>query len=118
MICAVYDRPNHRVTVKGHAGAAPHGEDLVCAAVSALLCTLAEAVRRLECNHQVEQAEIRLMAGDAEISFVSEYECMVNTVVDTVCLGLECMAEQYPQHMRFEVIRWARDEDAGVCPCD
>lgn len=109
MIRAVYDRPAHRVTVTGHAGAAPHGEDLVCAAVSALVCTLAEAVRRLERNHQAENVEIRLFAGDAEVSFVSEYECLANAVVDTVCLGLECLAKEYPQYVRYEMIRWHRD---------
>jgi len=112
MIRVVYDRPNHRVTVTGHAGAAPHGEDLVCAAVSALLCTLAEAVRRLERNHQAEQAVIRLLPGDGEVSFVSEYECLVNSVVDTVCLGLECLATVYPDNVTFEVIRWHREADA------
>ena len=110
MIRVVYDRPNHRVTVTGHAGAAPHGEDPVCAGVSALLCTLAEAVRRLERNHQAEQAVIRLLPGDGEVSFVSEYECLVNSVVDTVCLGLECLAKAYPQYVGYEVIKWKRDE--------
>lgn len=112
MIRAVYDRPAHRVTVTGHAGTAPHGENLVCAAVSALLCTLAEAVRRLERNRQAEQVTIRLESGDGEVAFASEYECLVNPVVDTVCLGLECLAEQYPQHMTYEVIRWHREADA------
>lgn len=109
MIRAVYDRPAHRVTVTGHAGAAPHGEDLVCAAVSALVGTLAEAVRRLERNRQAENVEIRLFAGDAEVSFDSEYECLVNSVVDTVCLGLECLAKAYPQYVRYELIRWATE---------
>lgn len=103
MIRAVYDRAHHRVTVKGHAGAAPYGEDPVCAGVSVLLCTLAEAVRRLERNHQAEQVEIRLLAGDGEISFESEYPCLVNSVMDTVCLGLECMAKQYPDYVSYAV---------------
>lgn len=104
MIHAVYDRPNHRVTVTGHAGAAPHGEDLVCAAVSALLCTLAETVRRLERNHQAERVVIRLLPGDGAVSFVSEYECLANAVMDTVCVGLECLAKQYPEYVRYEVM--------------
>lgn len=104
MIRAVYDRDAHRVTVKGHAGAAPHGEDLICAAVSALLCTLAEAVRRLEEHGRAEHVEIRLFAGDAEISFHSACECPVIAVVDTVCLGLECLAAQYPEHVVYEAV--------------
>lgn len=103
MIRIVYDRPNHRVTAKGHAGAAPHGEDLVCAGVSALLCTLAEAVYCLEQHGLAEQVEIRLFQGDGSIGFASEYDCLVNTVVDTVCLGLESMAKQYPKYVTYVV---------------
>lgn len=36
------------LTVSGHAGAAPHGEDLVCAAVSALVETLALGLERFD----------------------------------------------------------------------
>lgn len=111
MIRAVYDRPAHRVTVTGHAGAAPHGEDLVCAAVSALLCTLAEAVRRMERSRQAEQVVIRLEEGYGEVAFASEYECLVNSVVDTVCLGLECLAKEYPQYVTYELIKWHRETD-------
>ena len=38
---------DNEISVKGHAGFAPHGRDLVCAAVSALTLTLAESLNAL-----------------------------------------------------------------------
>ena len=47
MVVIDYNRQFPRVTVKGHAGTAPAGQDLVCAAVSTLTYTLAENVAQL-----------------------------------------------------------------------
>lgn len=38
----------HEITMSGHAGIAPRGYDLVCAAVSALTYTLIDAIRAME----------------------------------------------------------------------
>lgn len=42
MICAVFGE--NRVTLRGHAGYAPPGEDIVCAAASALVFALIGAL--------------------------------------------------------------------------
>jgi len=110
MIRVTYDRKAHWLTVKGHAGASPHGEDIVCAGVSALVCTLAEAVRCMERNKQVQQVEIKLLAGDGEIRFETEYPCLANSVADTVCLGLACLAKQYPDYVSYEERRPGRND--------
>lgn len=47
MICAVFGED--RVTLRGHAGYAPPGEDIVCAAASALVFALIGRWRKRAC---------------------------------------------------------------------
>ena len=49
------------LTVKGHANSAPHGEDLVCAAVSSILVGGCNALKEPNCF------AIKLNEGDASI---------------------------------------------------
>ena len=49
------------VTLEGHAGSDVYGRDLVCAAVSALVLTLAEAVK------DKPEAEVILSPGNSHI---------------------------------------------------
>lgn len=98
MIEIIYHRRYDRVTVKGHAGTAPAGEDLVCAAVSALTYTLAENVAQLHRLGKVTEPEIRLENGDAEISCVpvEGYRSIVRVIFGAVCIGFALLAEKYP----------------------
>ncbi|MBO5497246.1 MAG: ribosomal-processing cysteine protease Prp, partial [Oscillospiraceae bacterium] len=48
MTRAIYDREQLRLTLEGHAGAGPRGDDLVCAALSMLAMTLERRVRERE----------------------------------------------------------------------
>ena len=75
MIQIIYDG-NCRITLEGHAGFAPKGRDLVCAAVSGLTLGLKE---------QAEQAELErgfgvLQGGDPRIysAFAAGYESLAN----------------------------------------
>lgn len=53
--------------IRGHAGSAPRGEDLVCAAASMLVQTLACTVLRLEEQGETAAVRIRLRPGRAAI---------------------------------------------------
>ena len=55
MIHAVYYKKYHRVTVKGHAHSAEKGRDLVCAAASMLVSTLAANVAQLHTKGIVQK---------------------------------------------------------------
>ena len=74
-----------RIRVSGHAGAGPHGYDLVCAAVSAL-------TQSLELN--AEQAETFDKAGLSEIDMPF---CITNLVLYKSYLrSMQVLADQYP----------------------
>lgn len=106
MIEIVYDRANLNVTVKGHAGSAEHGHDLVCSAVSILCYTLGANVAKYSTNKkQVRNAVVRLDDGDAEISCrpVHGFRAVVTLVFDVVCEGFLLMSQQYPDYVTYSV---------------
>lgn len=105
MIKIVYYRSYHRVTAEGHACSAEDGRDLVCAAVSALIYTLANNVERLSNSGSVRCEALKTEPGDAEISCTPRHNMRhVSTLIfDTVCTGLACLAAQYPQYVSYEV---------------
>jgi len=72
-----------RVTVTGHAGAGPPGHDIVCAGVSALFLTLAEAAQALT----EDKIECDISSGKAEIRYKdpSEKLCLL---VDSFYIGI------------------------------
>lgn len=103
MVAIDYDREYLRVTVNGHAGTAPAGMDLVCAAVSTLTYTLAVNVKQLHRWKQVTKPKIRLENGDAEISCVPVEACrsIVKDVFEAVCIGFALLAEKYPDAVSY-----------------
>ena len=105
MVDIVYYRRFNRVTVRGHAGTAPAGQDLVCAAVSTLTYTLAENVAQLHRWRKVAKPKIRLENGDAEISCVPAAACRsaVMDVFEAVCIGFALLEEKYPDVISYRV---------------
>ena len=97
MVTIDYDRKCTRVTVKGHAGTAPAGQDLVCAAVSTLTYTLAENVAQLHRLGKVAEPEIRLENGYAEISCVpvEGYQSGIRIIFEAVCIGFALLSGKY-----------------------
>ena len=81
MIKITASRKNGKIinlTVKGHANSAPHGEDLVCAAVSSILVGGCNALSQPNCF------AIKLDSGDAsvtEISHANEHDYEVLEVM-------------------------------------
>lgn len=77
-----------RIRVSGHAGAGPHGYDLVCAAVSAL-------TQSLEIN--AERAESFDKAG---LSKIDMPYCIANLVLYKSYLrSMRVLADQYPDNI-------------------
>lgn len=105
MIDITYYRNYNRVTVKGHAGTAPEGQDLVCAAVSAITGTLAANMEQLAQEGAVRAPCIRLDKGDAEIGGTPRhgYKSLVQMVVRTLCVGYELLAQKYPEAVSYSI---------------
>ena len=105
MIQATYYRKYNRLTVTGHAGAAKPGHDLVCASASMLAYTLAANVANMADNEQVRQPVIKNNDGDTEISCTPRHnlKTSVTLVFDSVCVGFELLAHDYPEFVKYEI---------------
>ena len=105
MIEVTYYRQHNRVTVKGHAGSGPEGHDLVCAAVSALVLTLAGNVSYMEAQEAVRNVVINLKEGDAEIQCTAyrRYKDSVEQIYRAICAGFELLATKYPGNISCDV---------------
>ncbi len=105
MINIKYDRKHTRVTIKGHARSAEQGHDLVCAAVSAVVLTLAVNVKHLQKADVSNHTVIKLAEGDATIRCapLPKYKLSVEQIFNTVCAGFEVLAEEYPEFISYKV---------------
>lgn len=105
----VVEGHRHKLTARGHAGAAPRGEDLVCCAVSTLVQTLAQRVLDLYSDGCV--------IGFPTTTLSAEESCVeavgvgngvtVRCAYETIVTGLQMLAEQWPQYVTvniFEII--------------
>ena len=98
-------KTGYEVKAKGHAGAGKYGKDIVCAAVSCLMQTLANEVE--------EAARAGLVALGAvahgedwmrvEVTPTHESCDMVEAWVELVQDGLDALAESYPENVELEV---------------
>lgn len=105
MIQAIYYRKYNRLTVTGHAGSAEHGRDLVCASASMLAYTLAANVANMADNGQVREPIMKMDEGDTEISCNPRHnlKASVTLVFDSVCVGFELLAHDYPEFIKYEI---------------
>lgn len=105
-VCFTQKPDTLSLTVKGHAGQAAAGHDLVCAAASVLTYTAAQAVQTLyEEGKLAGQPALRLENGDAVIvcrptdaAFAEALHAY--TVVQT---GFALLAQHYPAYIRVTV---------------
>lgn len=90
-----------RVTADGHANTAPHGEDSVCAAVSALIYGFAEELHRLDPKHvHGGMIETGQQAGHANILIHCADERTYRRVLYNLApmeRSIEMLAEKYPE---------------------
>jgi uncharacterized protein YsxB (DUF464 family) len=110
MITASFSRANDNGTesitlrLKGHAGMANEGEDIICASATILAYTVAQSLQFLyEEGGLEEQPLIRLDKGDAEITVIPKYtsykEALHTFFVAQV--GYHLLAHNYPQYVEL-----------------
>lgn len=85
-----------RLTVKGHAGQGRHGEDIVCAAASALVETLILGLDRVI----GQPAQGRADPGDADLVFVQPTP-EAQAVIETIAVGLRDLAQTEPRFVSW-----------------
>lgn len=106
MIHAVYSRSLNRLTVMGHAYSGETGHDLVCAAVSAVVYSLAINVDCMRASEHLDDSVVELSSGKADISVKpkSLFKGAVTLIFDAVCLGLYGLAHTYPDKITYDVV--------------
>ena len=105
-----YDtNPKHRtfkLTIKGHAGQAEVGKDLVCASVSILTYTVAHNVDFLKgVGAYTQPPTITLNEGDSviecKVAEPSLYKNLANRL-DAVVTGFRLLHQSYPEYVTFK----------------
>jgi len=103
MIEIRYERDACKVTVDGHAHSDEPGKDLVCAAVSILVHTLAEQAAANEEAGILREMTAVVEDGRAEIHCVpcELYAGIVGLQMSAVCVGFRLLAAKYPEFVRL-----------------
>ena len=89
------------LTARGHADFAEHGEDIVCAAVSAILQAARIGLERhagivLAATQNPGNMELGWSSADAELE-------SVRAIVATAEMAIEEIARLYPEHVRLTI---------------
>lgn len=87
----------HRsIEVKGHAGYAPAGQDIVCAAVSILYETLKRVlVQPMEAEFTEDEDHVRIDIHMENLSFAGY------RYLDFFIVGIATLEHAYPQHVQL-----------------
>lgn len=86
-----------KITASGHAGYAPKGHDIVCAAFSVLSLTLERAVRTLT----DENIEINLKSGKMNVQW-QQVGTQGKLLIDAYIEGIKALAENYPEYINVQ----------------
>lgn len=88
---------------KGHSGYAKHGNDIVCAAVSALMQALLVGVQEIrgkqsECNFIEYDSFFKL---EWSVGIIAE----IKLLSETIALSLKRIADAYPRNLKFTEVQ-------------
>jgi len=86
--------------VAGHAGFAPHGRDIVCAAASALVQSAAHGITA-HCGARATVVD--RPGGDYRLDVPRGGNARAQAVLESALSGLRAIANSYPRHMRVRV---------------
>ena len=84
------------IEVNGHAGYAEYGQDIVCAAISALTQVFVASVEELT----EDNIKYDMGAGNAFIEYENLTE-RAQVLLDSFLLGISMIAEDYPDNVQL-----------------
>lgn len=93
----VITRSAGKITISGHAGYAPHGQDIVCAAISTLTQVFVASIGELTTDNIIAVIE----PGNAVIEHGNLTE-EGKLLSDSFLLGINMISETYPAYVRIE----------------
>lgn len=91
----VIEKAADSVSITGHANYAPHGQDIVCAAISALVQTLIQSAEDL-CTDQISY---HLQPGKVEIKH-GNLTKDAQLLLDSFFIGVYMIADKYPNNVQ------------------
>ena len=91
----VITRSSSGITMDGHAGYAPRGQDIVCAGISTLVQTLIQSFEDL-CTDEISY---HLQPGRVEIKH-GDLSAKAQVLVNSFFIGVYMIAERYPNHVK------------------
>ena len=91
------------ITVDGHCEYAQKGTDIVCAAVSTLVCTLVNCIRDEEASDRLNIINETVRDGYVNLEFeiFSFAQERVNGILDTIMTGLYMISEEFPGYIKI-----------------
>ena len=95
------------LTLRGHAGAAPKGEDLICAACTTQAYTAGQAVQEMDTLEKLmKRPKIRIQKGRATIVATPKENAVAEamTVFRTVQCGARVLAHNYPKYVQLHTM--------------
>ena len=98
------NRGSVHLVIQGHAGAAPRGKDPVCAGVSALACTAAQAVTNLHRQGMLRcRPRVILEDGYAVVIATPKWEFLGEVMLTywVIQTGLSVIAANFPRFVRL-----------------
>ena len=92
----VVTRKQNGITIKGHAGYAEPGKDIVCAAVSILTQTLIKSFE------DITAAKIKysISPGTADIKY-RDLTGSAHTLLNSFFIGIKMLADEYPEYVQL-----------------
>jgi uncharacterized protein YsxB (DUF464 family) len=86
------------ITIQGHAGYAPHGQDIVCAAVSTLVQTFLASVDELTADEMLVGFSQQGQIQSIQYERLSE---RAQVLLDALFIGIQMIADTYPANVRI-----------------
>ena len=84
-------------SVTGHANTAPHGQDIVCAGISALTQT---AVLGLD-RQLKKKVQIKIASGNLKMNLLDKPDALTDAVLETMLIGLTEIGNLHSQSVRI-----------------
>ena len=101
------DKRECSLTVKGHAGQADIGKDIICASASILAFTAAQIVDAMRLNEELaDQPTLDLGSGDTTISCRAKDDAIFMDLLQTfytVAVGYKLLVHNHPQFVELTI---------------
>ena len=99
------DKREASLCLKGHAGQADIGQDIVCASASILAYTVAQIIKAMDSHKDLEETPtISLESGNGIVSCRAKDDYLYSEVLHTFFVaqtGYTLLAHNYPQYVQI-----------------